>query len=106
MPPVSGATIIVLGDLNSDPSTAAYQTFTAPDAGLVDARLAAKVDFGPQSTFNGFDTTKDSGMNIDHVFVPKGVMVARYAVLTDTMGGRAISDHYPVLAELALPLSH
>ena len=106
MPALAGTTVIVLGDLNSDPSTAAYQTFTAAGSGLNDARAVARVEFGPQSTFNGFDTTKDSGKNIDHVFVPKGLTVSRYAVLTDTMGGRAISDHYPVLAELALPLSH
>lgn len=100
MPPVAGATVLVMGDLNSAPDTAAYRTFTA-SGGLVDARTVATVDFGPRSTFNGFDTRTDSGMDIDHIFVPKGTTVIRYGVLTDTIGGRAISDHYPVVATVA-----
>jgi len=99
MPAAPGAVVVVMGDLNSAPDTAAYQTFTAE---LVDARTVAAVDFGPQSTFNAFDTRTDSGQDIDHIFVPKGTEVTRYGVLTDTIGGRAISDHYPVVATIRL----
>ncbi len=97
LPPVAGAIVLVMGDLNSAQDSAAYQTFTT-GGDLVDARSVAAVDFGPVSTFNAFDTHSDSGMNIDHVFVPKGTTVTRYGVLTDSLFGRAISDHYPVVA--------
>lgn len=104
LPPVAGAAVIVMGDLNSAPDTAAYQTITA-SGDLVDARTIARVDFGPVSTFNAFDTRTDSGQAIDHIFVPKGTTVTRYGVLTDSLYGRAISDHYPVVATLDLKSS-
>ncbi len=101
LPVLPGATVLIMGDLNSAPDTAAYQTLTRTGE-MVDARTVTGVDFGPASTFNGFDTHSDSGMNIDHIFVPKGTAVTRYGVLTDTLYGRAISDHYPVTTTIEL----
>lgn len=97
------ATVIVLGDFNTGPDSAPYRVLT-DDTGLKlsDARKIARIDFGPAGTFNGFDITK-TGEAIDHIFVPRTVTVSRYAVLTDHLSGRVISDHYPVVADIELP---
>jgi endonuclease/exonuclease/phosphatase family metal-dependent hydrolase len=95
------ADIVVLGDFNSGPDSAPYRVLT-DDQGLklADARRLAKVDFGPSGTFNGFDITK-SGEAIDHIFVSRDTGVIRYGVLTDSFDGKVISDHFPVVADLA-----
>lgn len=97
------ADIIVLGDFNSGPDSAPYRVLT-DDKGLklADARTLAKTAFGPRGTFNGFDIAK-SGDAIDHIFVSRDTVVIRYGVLTDSFDGKVISDHFPVVADLALP---
>ncbi len=97
------AAIVVLGDFNSGPDSAPYRVLT-DDNGLrlADARKLATVDFGPRGTFNSFDITK-SGDAIDHVFVSRDTRVIRYGVLTDSFDGKVISDHFPIMTDLALP---
>lgn len=98
------ADIVVLGDFNSGPDSAPYRILT-DDQGLnlADARKRAKVDFGPNGTFNGFDIAK-SGEAIDHIFVGRETDVIRYGVLTDSFDGKVISDHFPVVTDLAFPI--
>ncbi|HEV7353287.1 MAG TPA: endonuclease/exonuclease/phosphatase family protein [Brevundimonas sp.] len=91
---------IVMGDLNTGPDSDPYRTLIA--AGLSDARQAAPVRFGPEGTFNGFDATRGPGLApIDHIFTGPGLQPIRSAVLTDTIGGKVISDHYPVVVDVA-----
>ncbi|ESQ92927.1 endonuclease/exonuclease/phosphatase [Asticcacaulis sp. AC460] len=97
-----GAVVVVLGDMNSGPDSAPYQVLSGDALGLKDARKAAAVDFGPPGTFNGFDVTATQGEAIDHIFVPRSMTVTRYGVLTDSFGGKVISDHFPVVADLRL----
>ncbi|EGF92595.1 endonuclease/Exonuclease/phosphatase family protein [Asticcacaulis biprosthecium C19] len=96
----SGALVIVLGDMNSGPDSAPYRVLTGDALGLKDARKAATVDFGPPGTFNGFDLSATQGEAIDHIFVPRGLAVTRYGVLTDSFSGKVISDHFPVVADI------
>lgn len=95
------ADVVVMGDFNSGPDSAPYRVLT-DDHGLrlADARTLTKTDFGPRGTFNGFDIAKSSEA-IDHIFVARGTEVIRYAVLTDSFDGKVISDHFPVVADLA-----
>lgn len=98
---IDGATarIVLMGDFNTGPDTEAYRRIVA--AGLRDARAASPVTFGPAGTFNGFDIARDNGgVAIDHVFIGPGLAVERFAVPTDSFGGRVISDHFPVVADL------
>ncbi len=99
LPPVQGAEIVLMGDFNTGPDTEPYRRIVA--SGLRDARAISPVTFGPYGTFNSFDITSDNdGVAIDHVFVGPGLSVARFGVLTDSFGGRVISDHFPVVADV------
>lgn len=90
---------IVMGDLNTGPDSEPYRTLAG--AGLTDARQAAPVRFGPEGTFNGFDGTRGPGLApIDHIFTGPGLQPIRSAVLTDTIGGKVIADHYPVVVDV------
>ena len=93
------ARIVLMGDFNTGPDTAPYRRILA--AGLRDARSASPVTFGPAGTFNAFDIARDNeGVAIDHVFIGPGLAVRRFAVPTDSFGGRVISDHFPVVADV------
>lgn len=95
----TAARIVLMGDFNTGPQTEAYRRIVA--SGLRDARAISPVDFGPAGTFNAFDIAKDNdGVAIDHVFVGPGLSVERFGVPTDSFGGRVISDHFPVVADL------
>ena len=90
---------IVMGDFNTGPESAPYRTLIA--AGLSDARQAAPVRFGPEGTFNAFDARRGPDeAPIDHVFTGPDLTPVRSAVLTDTIGGKVISDHYPVVVDV------
>lgn len=95
----AAADIVLMGDFNTGPETAPYRRILA--SGLRDARAVSPVDFGPAGTFNAFDIADDNeGVAIDHVFIGPGLAVQRFAVPTDSFGGRVISDHFPVVADL------
>lgn len=96
----AAADVVLMGDFNTGPGTPPYQRIVA--SGLRDARVLSPVDFGPAGTFNAFDIAQDNeGVAIDHIFVGPGFHVERFAVPTDSFGGRVISDHFPVVADLA-----
>lgn len=94
--------LVVTGDFNVPPSSAAYQTMTTT---LMDSKLVSEMaPFGPEGTFAGFTVDLDeTNDRIDYVFVSPEVTVLRYGVLADQLNGRYPSDHQPVLAEVFLP---
>lgn len=94
------AAVVLMGDFNAGPDTAPYRRILA--AGLRDARAISPVVFGPAGTYNAFDIAKDNdGVAIDHVFVGAGLSVERFGVPTDSISGRVISDHFPLVVDLA-----
>lgn len=102
-PRAKDSAVVVMGDFNSTPDSAPYAVLTAPGGlNLKDARVGAAVDFGPVGTFNAFDI-KGTDQAIDHVFVDQATKVLRYGVLTDSVAGLVISDHFPVVATLEVP---
>jgi endonuclease/exonuclease/phosphatase family metal-dependent hydrolase len=105
VPPGDG--VVLTGDFNCTSTDAAYRalvdTDLGPGARLRDARDASeRPPFGPSATFNGFRPDAGSGAPIDHIFVGPGVVVLRAGVLPGSWGGRFVSDHNPVLAEIRL----
>ena len=103
LPPVevdgARAEVVLMGDFNTGPDTGPYRRIVA--SGLRDARAVSPIDFGPAGTFNAFDIANDNqGVAIDHIFVGPGLAVQRFAVPTDSFGGRVISDHFPIVADL------
>ena len=55
-------------------------------------------------TFNGFKGNRE-GDKIDYVFTPPGVKVLSADILRDNVAGRYPSDHFPVTAQLRLPIA-
>lgn len=100
LPPVEGAEVVLMGDFNTGPDSEPYRRLIA--SGLRDARAVSPVVFGPEGTFNAFDIMKDNdGVAIDHVFVGPGLSVERFGILTDSFAGNVISDHFPLVADIA-----
>lgn len=98
-----GARLVVLGDFNSAPGEPPHDVLTSGVDGLRDARAASPVVFGPAGTFNDFSPSVPPTGPIDYVFVDRALRVLRFATLTDTDGGQAISDHFPIIAQIAAP---
>ncbi|WP_322965132.1 endonuclease/exonuclease/phosphatase family protein [Sphingomonas fuzhouensis] len=90
-----GLPVVLAGDMNARPDTAAYRTFA--DA-LTDARISAARRAGPEMTFHDFTGTPDR--RIDYLFL-KGMTAD--SVTTDTYhrGKTYPSDHFPVEAVLS-----
>ncbi len=93
------APLLVLGDFNAGPGSEPVALMTAA---LRDARaISATPPYGPEGTFNGFHPERPATERIDHVFVSRHWRVLRWGVLTDSIDGRAPSDHYPLAVRLA-----
>lgn len=88
---------IVVGDFNADPQSEPYQVMASR---FDDAREVAADNFGSSNTFYGFLVADTAGVSIDHIFVDRGVVVVRTAVLSEQQGGRYLSDHLPVVADV------
>lgn len=93
------ARVVLMGDFNTGAGTPPYERIVA--SGLRDARAVSPIDFGPAGTFNAFDIASDNdGVAIDHLFIGDGLSVERFGVPTDSFGGKVISDHFPIVADL------
>jgi endonuclease/exonuclease/phosphatase family metal-dependent hydrolase len=92
--------VICLGDFNSTPETEPIATLRGA---LRDARLiSAAPAYGPTATFNDFKWNVAPTARIDYIFVSPQFKVMTYAVLSDSINQRYPSDHFPVLARVAV----
>lgn len=96
--------VIVTGDLNADPQSTAYRTFTRDTidarAPLRDAFLVSTSGhYGPTSTWTAFKAI-EPGRRIDYVLVSDRIPVLAHGILPDSWDGRFPSDHLPVVAVL------
>jgi endonuclease/exonuclease/phosphatase family metal-dependent hydrolase len=95
------ATVICTGDFNSTPDTGQIKTM---ETVLRDARsLSDQPPYGPVGTFEDFKLDSALPMRIDYIFVGPGVVVEKYATLTDSVDARFPSDHLPVVARIRFP---
>ncbi|MFZ2960995.1 MAG: endonuclease/exonuclease/phosphatase family protein [Candidatus Ozemobacteraceae bacterium] len=101
---VGAEPFIITGDFNANPSSGAYQELSnGKILPLLDAsRLSSTTQVLDQKTFNGFQTTKSGWDTIDYIFLPQGIQVLQYQILTQQPEGRFPSDHFPALAEILL----
>ncbi len=92
--------VICLGDFNATPESEPIVTM---QGALHDAyRASAAPPYGPVGTYNDFRLDTALTNRIDYIFVSRGMKVLRYAVLTDSLDRRYPSDHFPVVARIAL----
>lgn len=99
-----GRPVVVMGDMNGAPTNPAVQRFLSGAAGLVDTLVASGKarpgEAGP-GTFHGFRGAEAAVSRIDYIFASAVLPVRAAGVLYDRPGGRWLSDHFPVEAELA-----
>jgi len=90
-----GLPVILAGDMNARPDTAAYRRFAGA---LTDCWLGAKRREGPEMTFHDFTGTPDR--RIDYLFL-RGFRADAIATDTWHRGKTYPSDHFPVRATLS-----
>ena len=97
----AGVTVIMTGDLNTEPGTPAIRELTK--LGLRDTYDASRTPrVGPKGTFNNFVMVPSESRRIDYVLVGPSLAVESYAVLAwQGKDGRPASDHFPVIADLS-----
>jgi endonuclease/exonuclease/phosphatase family metal-dependent hydrolase len=98
-----GETVIVTGDLNTEPGTPPIRELTHSTLGLRDAHEASRTTpIGPDGTFNNFVMVPSQSRRIDYILATPTLVVENYAVLAwQGQGGRPASDHFPVVADLS-----
>ena len=102
----NGLPVVVTGDLNADPQSAAYRVLTRDSVAdgvpaLGDAfSTSGSAHYGPTSTWTAFRAI-EPGRRIDYVLASSDVAVLAHGILPDGWDGRFPSDHLPVLAVLA-----
>jgi endonuclease/exonuclease/phosphatase family metal-dependent hydrolase len=99
--------VIVTGDLNAGEDNPAILYLKNADGRspleLVDSFRVLHPDADAVGTFNAFDGRSD-GPKIDYVFVEPDARVREAGIIHDRRNARYASDHYPVYAEVILPV--
>lgn len=90
--------VILMGDLNLEPS---HESIKFLAENLDDTKCLAKLVFGPEGTFNGYNFNAPVTRRIDYIFTGKDDFeVLKYAVLSDSWDLKYPSDHLPVYVEV------
>jgi endonuclease/exonuclease/phosphatase family metal-dependent hydrolase len=92
--------LICLGDFNATPESEPIAIMTAAYRDAF--TISTQPPYGPAGTFNDFKIDMEPTRRIDYLFVNSRVKVHKYATLTDSIGARLPSDHFPVLARVSL----
>ncbi|GAB3005257.1 endonuclease/exonuclease/phosphatase family protein [Niabella terrae] len=93
--------VVLTGDFNGDRQSQWYRQLNESEL-LRDSYLDVKTPYELNGSFSGFRLNRVSSHVIDHIFVNKGFKALKWGILTDTYYGKAPSDHFPVVASLAL----
>ena len=103
---IAGLTpVIFSGDFNATPSDEPIKIIVDPSNSdhLIDSKLISQTPhYGPQGTFNGFESKEKINEPIDHIFIKNNVKVLKHATLSESWQGRFSSDHFPVFAIVEL----
>ncbi|RSK34017.1 endonuclease/exonuclease/phosphatase family protein [Hymenobacter metallilatus] len=97
------APVLLTGDFNTAPASEPYQLIQNSGR-LQDTELLTQTPhYGPEGTWATFEVAHGLGDRIDYVFASAPFSVLQHAHLTDSEKQFYLSDHLPVLAELAWP---
>ena len=93
--------VVLMGDFNLLPDSEPVKVIKNK---LKDSfEIVKQVKFGPIGTFNGFQIDHPLDRRIDYIFVSEdNVIVEKYAVLSEIIDQKFLSDHLPVYTELDL----
>lgn len=95
--------VVVTGDFNSTPESdvVAHITGESTPNHLTDTRTASPLVYGPAWSYHEFGRLPEKEkVLIDYVFIGGPLTVKSYGVLAETLNGRWLSDHCPVLATM------
>jgi endonuclease/exonuclease/phosphatase family metal-dependent hydrolase len=95
----AGVPWIVLGDLNATPAERSVRMLL--DAGLSDTLDSLPANGPGAATHHRFDGATD-GTRIDHILVSREWEVGGATVVQERIDGRLPSDHWPVVASVAI----
>lgn len=96
----TGDLVIIMGDFNVTPRDEVYRIMTQ-NSGFADTKDLSKYPpLGPRGTFNGFKK-RHLQRRIDYIFTPPLTRVLSYQVFQPQYDSKQVSDHYPVMIELA-----
>jgi len=92
---------VLTGDFNFDENDKLFKSLE--ESGLIYTKTAA-ADTMTSFTYHDFSPeTTDADSILDYIYVNSSVKsVEKYKVINETIDGRLVSDHYPVMAELIL----
>jgi endonuclease/exonuclease/phosphatase family metal-dependent hydrolase len=103
---IGGKTVTVItGDFNATPTDEPIQVILNAGDPLHFTNsfdISVVPHYGPICTFNAFRNKEAGTEPIDYIFLKNGGSVLQHATLTQTMGGRFSSDHFPVFARIKL----
>lgn len=97
--------VVVTGDFNSRPADEPIRVIMdlSGPLHLTDTKeISVQLHYGPEGTFNAFQAKERDDQPIDYIFIKGKWTVKKHATLSQTWGGRFASDHFAVLAVLAL----
>lgn len=94
--------VVVLGDLNEGAGQGG-ESVPFARAGFVDTWTAAGDPDDATDSFNGWEPPTSGGVRIDWVLVRGGIVPERVHIDHDGEETWVASDHFPVVARLALP---
>ena len=93
-----GKQVVLVGDFNAEPDSQPIRTIL--NRNMNDAFSSSSISFGCTGTFNGFNYEEDPKRRIDYVFFTQDFTANKYAVASQLIEGRYLSDHFPVIVQL------
>jgi endonuclease/exonuclease/phosphatase family metal-dependent hydrolase len=97
---------IILGDFNASPDQEPIKIIMNPGDPLrfTDSKaISSTPHYGPEGTFNGFQSKETTDQPIDFIFIKNGPTVLKHATLSQSWGGKFASDHFAVFARVVIP---
>ena len=98
----AGAPVILCGDFNLEENSAVYHEILSGAPQLIDSRHAARLVYGPEGTFTGFNIRPERLKTIDFIFAGPQWSILRQGTLSENWNGLLPSDHRPVIADFAV----
>lgn len=98
-----GYPVVVTGDFNAGDEDEPVKIITDqsdPDH-LTDSKFISVLPhYGPDGTFNAFQSKEVDDKAIDHIFIKNSFKVLKHGTISESWGGRFSSDHFPVIAQI------
>ena len=91
---------MIMGDFNAKPDSETVQFISQKEFALTNV-LQKEINRGEAKTFHNFQGGT-IGMPIDYIFISKELRLIASKILSEKVHDRFPSDHYPIVAEVAL----